>query len=261
MEEAGRKTTGMAGEGGEIGAVPELRLSHGTCPYAVHRRPRRTVGVVVRPDGSVEVHAPKRTPDREIRGVVEEFRPWIEKKRREALLRLRRRRARQFDEGDEIPYLGGTLRLRIAETDGAPPEAVVKEGGSLHVSVPRDLTPTSRRAVARFAVQRWMLDEAREIFHRRHVAMAKETGHSARRVIIKSMRSRWGSCGTDRLMNLNWRLVLAPEKVIDYVLVHELTHIVEPNHSPAFWKKVAKSCAHFAESRAWLRTHGDDLEL
>ena len=241
--------------------MPELRLSHGTVPYEVHRRPRRTVGVVVRPDGRVEVHAPKRSSAGEIRGVVEEFRPWIEKKRREALERLKRRRARRFDDGDDVPYLGGTLRLRIAETEGAPARAVVKEGGSLDVSAPSGLTPTSRRAVVRFAVQRWLLDEAREIFHRRHVAMSRAVGQSARRVIIKDMRSRWGSCGPDRLMNLNWRLVLAPETVIDYVLVHELTHIFEPNHSPAFWRKVGRACGHYEQSRAWLRAHGDDLEL
>jgi predicted metal-dependent hydrolase len=241
--------------------VPELRLSHGTVPYAVHRRRRRTVGVIVRPDGSVEVHAPKRSSSTEIRSVVEEFRPWIEKKRREALERLRKRRARQFDDGDEIPFLGGTLRLRITETATARTDAVVRDGGSLDVAVPPDLTPTSRRAVVRFAVQRWMLEEARTVFHRRHVAMARSVGRSARRVVIKDMRSRWGSCGPDRLMNLNWRLVLAPEPVIDYVLVHELTHIVEPNHSPAFWRRVGRTCGHFEESREWLRVHGDDLEL
>jgi predicted metal-dependent hydrolase len=241
--------------------VPELRLSHGTVPYEIHRRPRRTVGVVVRPDGRVEVHAPKRSTTGEIRDVVEEFRPWIEKKRREALERLKRRRARRFDDGDDVPYLGGTLRLRIAETNGAPADAVVKEGGSLDVAVPSDLTPTSRRAVVRFAVQRWLLDEAREIFHRRHVAMSRTVGQSARRVVIKNMKSRWGSCGPDRLMNLNWRLILAPETIIDYVLVHELTHITEPNHSPAFWRRVGRVCDHFEQSRDWLRVHGDDLEL
>jgi predicted metal-dependent hydrolase len=62
-------------------------------------------------------------------------------------------------------------------------------------------------------------------------------------------------------MNLNWRLVLAPESVIDYVLVHELSHIFEPNHSPAFWRRVGKACARWSDSRAWLRVHGDDLEL
>ena len=241
--------------------MPELRLSHGSCPYAVHRRPRRTLGVVVRPDGSVEVHAPKRSSETEIRNVVEEFRPWIEKKRREALHRLKKRRDRRFDDGDSVPYLGATLRLKIVESDAAPADAVVKDGGSLQVSIPPDLTPVSRRAVVRFAVQRWLLSEAREIFHRRHVAMARVVGQSARRVIIKNMKSRWGSCGPDRLMNLNWRLVLAPEKVLDYVLVHELSHIFEPNHSPAFWRRVGRACEHFEESRAWLRVHGDDLEL
>lgn len=240
--------------------MPELRLSHGTVPYQVHRRARRTVGVVVRPDGSVEVHAPHRSSVTEIRDVVEEFRPWIEKKRREALSRVRARRERRFDEDDPVPYLGENLRLRITETDGTG-DAVVRDAGLLRVSVPRELTPASRRAVVRFAVQRWLLDEARDVFHRRHVAMAKLVGQTARRVVIKNMRSRWGSCGPDRLMNLNWRLVLAPERIIDYVLVHELTHIFEPNHSPAFWRRVAKACEHTDASREWLRVHGDDLEL
>ena len=241
--------------------MPELRLSHGTCPYEVHRRSRRTVGVVVRPDGTVEVHAPKRSSAGEIRGVVEEFRPWIEKKRREALERMRRRRARRFDDGDDIPFLGGTLRLKIAETDAAPADAVVRDGGTIHVSIPPDLTPTSRRAVVRFAVHRWLLAQSRDVFHRRHVAMSRTVGQAARRVVIKNMKSRWGSCGPDRLMNLNWRLILAPETIIDYVLVHELTHITEPNHSPAFWRRVGRSCDHFESSRDWLRVHGDDLEL
>jgi predicted metal-dependent hydrolase len=241
--------------------VPELRLSRGTCPYEIHRRPRRTVGVVVRPDGRVEVHAPKRSTSSEIRAVVEEFRPWIEKKRREALDRVRRLRARRFEDGNDVPYLGANLRLRIEETDGAPDHAVVRDGSTLRVAIPRDLKPESRRAVVRFAVHRWLLGEARDVFHRRHVAMSKAVGHSAKRVLIKSMRSRWGSCGPDRLMNLNWRLVLAPERIIDYVLAHELTHIVEPNHSPAFWRRVGRACRHFDESRDWLRVHGDDLEL
>jgi predicted metal-dependent hydrolase len=80
-------------------------------------------------------------------------------------------------------------------------------------------------------------------------------------VIIKDMRTRWGSCGPNRLMNLNWRLVLAPERVLDYVLAHELMHIEEPNHSRAFWRRVAGVCPHWGDSRRWLRRHGEDLEL
>jgi predicted metal-dependent hydrolase len=91
--------------------------------------------------------------------------------------------------------------------------------------------------------------------------MSRKVGVSALRVVIKDMRTRWGSCGPDRRMNLNWRLVLAPEPIIDYVLAHELTHIEVPNHSRAFWRKVARACEHASASRKWLRVHGDDLEL
>ena len=241
--------------------MPQLRLTRGTVDYELHRRRRSTVGVVVRPDGRVEVHAPMRTSMREVRGVVEEFRPWIEKKRGEALQRARRRRARRFDHGDPIPYLGETLRLHVVEVDGPPVEPVSREGQVLSVTIPAGLPPTSRRAVTRYAVTRWLLDEARDVFHRRHVRVARAVGRSARRVVIKDMHSRWGSCGPDRHMSLNWRLVLASVPVIDYVLVHELSHIFEPNHSPAFWRRVARACENWEESRDWLRDHGDDLEI
>ncbi len=247
--------------GPQTNVVPELRLSRGTLPYEVHRRRRATVGVVVRPDGRVEVHAPRRASTREIRGVVEEFRPWIEKKRREALERVRRRNARRFDDGDEIPFLGGLVRLQVFERDQAEPDPVVLEGRTLEVTVPPGLTAPSRRAVARYAVQCWLLERAREVFHRRHVCIARRAGRSAVRVTIKDLRSRWGSCGPDGHMSLNWRLVLAPEQIIDYVIAHELAHITVPNHSPAFWRRVADACEHWAESRAWLRLHGDDLEI
>ena len=241
--------------------MPQLRLTRGVVQYDVKRRKRRTVGVVVRPDGRVEVHAPLRASAGEIRGVVEEFRPWIERKRGEALSRLRRRRARRFDDGDPIPYLGGRLQLVVVESARPVVDPVVRDGNRLQVTIPAELSTPSRRAVTRYAVIRWLLEEAREVFHRRHVRAARVVGRSAKRVVIKDMVSRWGSCGPDRVMSLNWRLVLAPMTVVDYVLIHELLHIVEPNHSPAFWRRVGRCCANWEASRDWLRVHGDDLEI
>lgn len=230
-------------------------------PYEVHRRARRTVGVVVRPDGRVDVLAPQRTSEREIRTVVEEFRPWIEKKRREALERVRNRRIRRFDDGDEVPYLGETLRLRVIDDTRVPSAPVAREGERLVVRVEAGLSAADRGEAVRYAVRRWLLDEACRVFHGRHVAVSRLVGDAARHVVIKDMRTRWGSCGPDRRMNLNWRLILAPEPIIDYVLAHELSHIAEPNHSSAFWRRVAGVCEHYKDSRKWLRTHGDELDV
>lgn len=241
--------------------MPELRLTQETLSYVIQRRRRKTVGVVVRRDGRVEVVAPLRTAQTEVRRIVEEFRPWIEKKRAEAKERQRRRRMRQFDDGETIPFLGQTLDLRVQTSDAAPTDGVVREGGRLTVRVPSGLSTTSRRAVVRYAILDWMLEQAREVFHERHVAASKRVGRTAKTVVIKDMASRWGSCGPKRRMSLNWRLVLAPLPIVDYVLVHELCHILEANHSPAFWRKVAAACDHWRESRQWLRKHGDELEL
>jgi len=79
------------------------------------------------------------------------------------------------------------------------------------------------------------------------------------RVTIRNQRTRWGSCGRNGHITLNWRLVLAPQDVRDYVLIHELMHLRRMDHSAAFWRHVAAACPGFAESRAWLRTHGKAL--
>ena len=241
--------------------MPELRLSQETLTYSIERRRRRTVGVVVRRDGRVEVHAPVATPFVEVRRIVDEFRPWIERKREEVKSRLKKKRQRSFDDGDTVPYQGGTLTLSVAECERPAMEPVTRDGESLTVRVQAGLTPVSRSAVVRYAVLQWLLGEAREVLHEHHVSASKKVGRSARRVVVKDMASRWGSCGPDRRMSLNWRLVLAPPSVIEYVLVHELCHIEHPNHSRAFWKLVGQHCETWRVSRKWLRRHGDEIDI
>jgi len=239
-----------------------------TCPadpatlpleYDLHRRRRKSVGVLVRDDGTIEVRAPLRATLREIEKALDRHRAWLLDRQQEHRARWRRRLGRRFDDGDTIPWLGETLRLSVRESE-ARSEPVRRDDG-LVVTLPAGLDVAGRRTAARDAVGLWLLDQAREIFHDRHVAMSALVGDAAVSVTIKEMSSRWGSCGTTRRMSLNWRLVLAPRDIIDYVLVHELTHIRHPDHSPRFWNAVADACPHWRESREWLRHRGADLEL
>jgi predicted metal-dependent hydrolase len=88
---------------------------------------------------------------------------------------------------------------------------------------------------------------------------AAELGVAYERIAIRDQRTRWGSCSTRGTLSFNWRLVLAPAEVLDYVVVHELCHLREPNHSPRFWKLVERSRPSFAQERAWLSRHGWEL--
>ncbi|MDA1305799.1 MAG: SprT family zinc-dependent metalloprotease [Acidobacteria bacterium] len=93
----------------------------------------------------------------------------------------------------------------------------------------------------------------------RCLALAATCGESVARVSIRNQRSRWGSCSTRRTIALNWRLVLMPPSVADYVILHELMHLRQPNHSRAFWREVASVCPEWREAERWLTLHGRDL--
>ncbi len=243
------------------GPLPRLDLSRESVEYRIVRRRRRGVGVVVRRDGSVEALAPQRTSERRIREVVEEARAWIERKRAEMLARRDPLPRRRFEDGEDVPYLGDRLVLRVLPSPDFRLRDPVREGRTLAVTVDEGLPGDARRADVRRQVFGWLLERARDVFHERHVETSRRVGDAAVRIRIKDMSSRWGSCGPDRRMSLNWRLVLAPLYVIDYVLVHELAHIVEPNHSAAFWERVAGACPRHEAARRWLREHGESLVL
>ena len=122
------------------------------------------------------------------------------------------------------------------------------------------------RQRARLAHPLFSLDERRALRARaqaelppRLLDLARAHGLDVFRVTIRNQRTRWGSCGRDGHITLNWRLVLMPERVRDYVLIHELMHLRRMDHSPAYWKHVAAACPDYRECRAWLRTHGPAL--
>ena len=115
---------------------------------------------------------------------------------------------------------------------------------------PPACTPDERRALRA---------RARAELPPRLLDLARAHGLEVSRITIRNQRTRWGSCGRDGHITLNWRLVLMPERVRDYVLVHELMHLRRMDHSQQYWELVAAACPDYRESRAWLRAHGSSL--
>jgi predicted metal-dependent hydrolase len=151
---------------------------------------------------------------------------------------------------------GRELRLRLRE--GAP------EGHFLARLVGDELTLTLPRAdepLARAALERWYRRQAHAIFAERLAHWNAHYGLTWTRVAIKEQKTRWGSCSRRGALNFNWRLLLAPLSALDYVVIHELCHLKEPNHAPAFWALVAETCPDHREWRGWLRRHGHQLRL
>lgn len=119
-----------------------------------------------------------------------------------------------------------------------------------------DLNETQRSAL-----EKRYLEAAREYFPRRAAYFQTFTGGVYHRITIRDQKTRWGSCSAKGTLSFNWRLMLAPPAVLDYVVVHELCHLTHMDHSPAFWQAVAAVCPDYRIHRKWLKEHGHELVL
>jgi predicted metal-dependent hydrolase len=213
-------------------------------PYTVRRSSRaRRVRVNVHAHAGVEVVLPERAPERAAAAAVEELRPWIERRLREAQLV----RARIAQRQGTVPYLGTSLEL------------VPQPGRQrVHRQDDRLLVPCGD---PRAAIERFYRRAARHEVARRldHACALSASAYST--LTIRSQRTRWASCSHSGQMSFNWRLLLAPERVLDYVVWHEVCHLQVADHSPRFWALVDRRWPHWREDRQWLRTYGATLVL
>lgn len=213
--------------------------------YTVRRSDRaRRVRVTVEATRGVEVVLPRRAAQRDAGAAVRELAPWIERRLREA----GEQRAAVAARGDKVPYLGTMLTL-------------VPQAGRTRV-VQRDHTLLTPAGAARVpALELWYRRKARAEIAPRVERAAAQLGSSYTSLSIRGQRTRWGSCSAKRALSFNWRLLLAPEAVLDYVVWHEVCHLEAMNHSPRFWSLVAAHCPDYREKAAWLRQHGGTLIL
>ena len=216
--------------------------------YTVRRSDRaRRVRVRVDPrDGAVEVVLPRRAAAREAASAAVELRGWITRRRAEVARTQARVAARA---PGTVPYLGATLTL-------AP-----QSGRSRVVRMGHVLLVPAEETAARAALERWYRRQARaEILPRLDVAAAA-VGRPYSRLTIRDQRTRWGSCSSAGAMSFNWRLLLAPEAVLEYVVRHEAAHLAVMDHSPRFWAVMARLMPGYDVPRRWLRDHGATLVL
>jgi len=215
-------------------------------PYSVRRSDRaRRVRVLVDPHAGVEVVLPRRSPASAAPAAVAELRPWIEAR----LAAGQAVRDAVAARGATVPYLDRDLHLRPQPGR----ERVHRRGDVL--LVPAD------RVAAQTALERWYRRAAREEIAPRLDGAVAALGTSYEKLTIRNQRTRWGSCSSSGALSFNWRLLLAPESVLDYVVWHEACHLRVMDHSPDFWALVRRHCPGFEDDRRWLRAKGNTLVL
>ena len=231
----------MAASAASLATLP---LPRSTIPYRIRRSDRaQRVRVTVGAAEGVEVVLPRRATARDAEAAVHELSDWIERR----LRALEQAREEAGAPPGHVPYLGDALRL----TPEPGRTRVHRRGDALLVP---DANP-------RPALERWYRRAARtEIAPRVERAVA-EAGLDFERLTIRGQRTRWGSCSTTGTLSFNWRLLLAPEPVLDYVVWHEVCHLEVPDHSKRFWRLLAHHRPGYRDQERWLRRYGSTLTL
>jgi predicted metal-dependent hydrolase len=222
--------------------------------YEVIRRPRRkTASISVKPDNAVMVIVPSNLPQERVEKIVRSKARWIRSKLRFNAETRERFKPKEYVSGEAFSYLGRNYRLKVLDGKASP--ACLRQG-RLTISVPHPLTGKDREQHIIRVLTAWYQEQALRRLREKAARYADRLGVNPSSVNIKSYRSRWGSCHKDDRVYFNWRIIMAPHSVVDYVVVHELCHLVHHNHSAVYWKLVEHTCPDYRDAKAWLKING-----
>jgi len=204
--------------------------------------------LIVETDGMLTVRAPLRMKEADIRQFIEEKKDWIKRKQAQALKDAPV--PRQYLDGERFLYLGKEAPLRI----------VPDQKPALIMDKVFKLTK-SAQPQAESVFEAWYKKQARMVLTERVKFFAQKYGFKVGKIRISSARTRWGSYSSKGTLSFTWRLVMAPLEIIDYVVLHELCHLKEMNHSRAFWERVETILPDYKRRRKWLKKNGGALRL
>lgn len=228
-------------------------------PYAIRRSVRRkTITITVDPDRGVVLAAPWKVPVSRLDRIVHERGNWIVEKLRELEESRRMFPPHAFQSGEPFLLLGKPYPLHVVP--GLPESAVTVDAGELRVSVSAELSRDARAAVVRASLEGWYQAQASWYLPERVKIWHERVGVPLPRVIVKTQHRRWGSCDAHGTLRLNWRVVQAPLELVDYVVVHELAHLLHRGHQREFWDAVGAVMPGYARLRDALRELGERLD-
>jgi len=226
-------------------------------PYTIRRssRARRLRLQIHLDSGALEVVAPEAF-DLDLKKILIENKAWILKKLEAAGWQAAARQACQ-SQGRSVFYRGKQYMVETRVEPGSAGSVEVEEDRLIVTVAPGQQENGTVTAV----LERWMRRMARLLINQRLRVMNEKLRLSYNRVFIRDQKTRWGSCSQQKNLNFNWRLVMAPLPVMDYIVAHELAHLVEMNHSRKFWAVVEQICPEYMVHRDWLKKNGSLLTL
>lgn len=207
---------------------------------------RKTLELTVERDGQLTLRAPEGTDDSVLKAFVQEKRFWLYTKLAEKNALRQPVAPKEFVSGEGFPYLGRSYRLLLVDEQDVP----------LKLEAGRFKMPRAEASKGREHFLRWYMTHALPWLRRRVQQFAPRVGVEPTRVEVRDLGFRWGSCGRAGGLNFHWATILLPPSIVEYVVVHELVHLHEANHTPEFWTRVERVMPDYEQRKGWLAEKG-----
>ncbi len=207
---------------------------------------RKTISIEVVENQKIRIKAPVKLSEYEIENIIKKHNRWIQK--RFDYYKKINIKPKLFAEGEKFLFLGYQYTLKF---DTSAKQPIILNNQIL-------ISPAAEQQWRKI-FEDWYKKNAIEEFKKRAYIYAKLLGVKYKKIKISSAKHRWGSCSSKAYININWRLIMAPMPVIDYVIVHELAHLIEPNHSKNFWLIVQKIIPQYKKDKLWLKENAHSL--
>jgi len=201
----------------------------------------------------VEVSVPQLLSDARIKDLLMKKSTWIKRKLIDHS-QIALPKPKEYINGEAFPYMGRNYRLKVVK---GSENAVKLTQGYIQVTVAR--TAKVNDQLIRDLLVNWYMDLAIARLKEKTLKYAKQLGVIPKSISVRDYKSRWGSCSVKGDISYNWRIILAPQEIVDYVVVHELSHMIQHNHSPKYWKLVEKIFPNHQDCREWLKVNGSRL--
>ncbi len=224
--------------------------------YEVVRSRRSTADIIIERDGSVLVRAPEWADDEQIANIVTSKHYWIFQGLAEWRDLNATRVLREYKSGEGFLYLGRAYRLLLVAEQNEPLQL---KGGRFMLR--RDLVEKGEIAAAKTAFRDYYIARGRERLSKRMEYYAPKVGVKPAYVDVRELGNRWASCSPSGALAFNWKCMMAPQTIIDYIVVHELCHFYHSDHTDAFWNEVDKVIPDYRERKEWLRKNGAGLDI
>ncbi len=232
---------------------PEYRDGGGFIAEIIRTNRRKSASVRVE-EGAVSIVVPESTSAEKIDQILANKRQWIREK-----IFLHQEASpvstKKYVSGEAFSYLGRNYRLKVQRGPFAPVKLI---NGRLVVSTPYG---SERPHMIRNALTRWYKHQADKKLRVKVDRYASIIGVQPTGTGIKSFKSRWGSCTSNGRVDFNWKIIMAPIRMVDYVVVHELCHLKKHDHSPAYWREVERIMPDYQKCRNWLKENSDFIDL